>query len=238
MALAALPFDPTEKPLHPEPVPGATQLAALPFSAAVVGCLEHHGVKDKNRVVLHRTVTREGGEYLQQVSSYVGSGYDPRQAGRMNAVTTGIIGKAYALQKILRTRHYPSSKALLEDLRKDMDEIKDKRPIASVARSYLAVPMISSTGSIVSVFYADTFTVNAFANDGLVKCIVEMCRGFCGIMDELARIPLPGIKNYELTPGKPVEDLATVYPRLQRVLEDWEIPRFNHMSYLNLEAGS
>lgn len=236
MMAPALPFEPTGRKTHPEPVPGASQLAALPFTTAVAGYLRNFGIDDRTRIVLHRTVSREGGEYLQQLSAYAGQIYDPSSAGRMNAVTSGIIGKAYAQQKIIRTRRYADHDKLLQDLRDDMADVGDGRDIEQVARSYLAIPMISPIGAVAAILYADTFTVNAFASDERLNCIISMCREFCTLLDAITKQPLPGIRNYELSPGRPVEDLATMYPRLQEVLED-PPPMFLHLRSFNFEAG-
>ncbi|MER9795398.1 hypothetical protein [Mesorhizobium sp. M0213] len=239
MTTAPHPFEPKQiKPQYPEPVPGASQLAALPFTAAVAGYLRSVGIADTTRVVLHRAVNREGGEFLQQLSAYSGIPYDPRGAGRMNAVTTGIMGKAFALQKIVRTRAYPSSEALLKDLKKDMKEIGDDRDIKTVARSYLALPMTSLTKCVVAILYADTFSINAFSDDDRLNCLIGMCEDFCQLLDSLTAQSLPGIQNFELTRGAPVKDTATVYPRLQQVLEDRATPKFTRLTSLNFEAAS
>src|SRR6478736_6057558 len=99
---------------HPEPVPPASQIAALPFIGAVEGYLRGReqvyvsaGEETHLRVVLHRVMNRDGEGYLQQVSSYAGNKqYDPSLAGRINAVTVGAIGRAYKTRKIIRTKPY------------------------------------------------------------------------------------------------------------------------------------
>ncbi|SJM31992.1 hypothetical protein [Mesorhizobium delmotii] len=239
MTPAVHPFEPKQSKIeHPEPVPGASQLVALPFTAAIAGYLRSLGIADRTRVVLHRAVNREGGEYLQQLSAYSGIPYNSNAAGRMNAVTTGIMGKAFALQRIVRTRAYPTSDALLSDLKEDMKDIGDNRDIKTVALSYLAIPMRSPDESVAAILYADSFSFNAFADDDRLNCLVGMCDEFCLLLDNLTEQSLPGIRNYELTRGKAVEDSSTVYPRLQQVLEDHVTPKFAQLTSLNFEAGS
>jgi hypothetical protein len=229
-------FDPAGRKTHPEPVPGASQFAVVPFIAAVAGFLHSSGVVERTRVVLHRTVNREGGEYLQQLSSYAGISYDPTQAGRMNPVTTGIMGKAYALRKIVRTGSYATADRLLADLQEDMAEVGDRRRLDEVARSYLAIPMVSDKNVVVTLLYADSFTINAFVNDARINTLLEMCRRFCQSVDELVKQPVPGIRNFELVPGTPVEDTATVYRRIQTVVEGAELPTYRQLSSFNFEA--
>ncbi|MBZ9907743.1 hypothetical protein LB557_17185 [Mesorhizobium sp. BR115XR7A] len=239
MTTAPHPFEPTRTQVqYPEPVPGASQLVALPFTAAIAGYLRSVGIGDRTRVVLHRAINREGGEYLQQLSAYSGIDYDSSGAGRMNAVTTGIMGKAFARQKIVRTRAYPTAEALLRDLQQDMKDIGDQRDIKTVALSYLAIPMISSTKSVPAILYADTFSINAFSDDNRLNCLVGMCEELCKLLDKLTEQSLPGIQNFELTRGAPVKDTSTVYPRLQQVLENHTTPKFTRLTSLNFEAAS
>ena len=238
MTAAAHPFVPRDKASHPAPVPGASQLIALPFLSALAGYLHDRGATETTRVVLHRTLSRQGGEYLQQISAYAGICYDPSTAGRMSAVTTGIIGRAYALKQVIRTRLYPDNARFMADLKADMESTKDDRDIDRVARSFLAVPMLSRTGAVVAVLYADTFSVNTFADDTVLDAMLEMSREFCKLVDALVEHPLPGIQNYELMPGRPVEEAPTVYPRLQEVVGDKAVPRFDLISSLNFEASA
>ena len=71
---------PFENPFeYPEPVPAATQLAVLPFTAAVAGFLQA-GTPDPNlRVTMHRTMAREGRGYLQQLCAYLGPIVGPQR---------------------------------------------------------------------------------------------------------------------------------------------------------------
>ncbi len=50
---------------NPEPVPAASQLAVMPFLAAVEGFLNISRAVPGLRITIHRTVNREGQIYLQ-----------------------------------------------------------------------------------------------------------------------------------------------------------------------------
>jgi hypothetical protein len=58
---------------NPEPVPAASQLAVLPFLAAVDGILARATKDETRRLTLHRRMMREEMEYLQQICAYLGS---------------------------------------------------------------------------------------------------------------------------------------------------------------------
>ena len=88
---------------HPEPIPGATQLAALPFLAAVDGYLCRETAPEALRLTLHRVMSRNGRGYLQQVVPYLGTlAYSPVSAGRVLPMTSGIIGRAYKDHQVIR----------------------------------------------------------------------------------------------------------------------------------------
>ena len=55
---------------NPEPVPPASQLAVLPFLAAVDGYLREDEDVPDLRITVHRAMSREGRGYLQQVCAY------------------------------------------------------------------------------------------------------------------------------------------------------------------------
>jgi hypothetical protein len=56
---------------NPEPVPPASQLAVLPFLAAVDGYLREDEDVPDLRITVHRAMSREGRGYLQQVCAYL-----------------------------------------------------------------------------------------------------------------------------------------------------------------------
>jgi len=126
--------------VHPEPVPPASQLAVLPFLAAIDGYLRESGDVPRLRLTIHRAMSREGDYFLQQVCAYLlESGGDWRgKVGRTFAVDTGIIGAAYGNGQIWRTKSFPDMAALRAALRQD-EKTRDPDMVAAV---YLAIPFL------------------------------------------------------------------------------------------------
>jgi hypothetical protein len=224
-------------PGHPEPIPGATQLAALPFLAAVDGYLRRDNSPNDLRVTLHRVMSRHGAGYLQQVAPYVGTvAYRPATAGRVYPVTQGIIGRAYKDHQVLRTGKRDNELSLLADLKDDMAATGDTRDPAAVATSYLAIPLLFGDTEVVAILYAEARQFNLFADDQLVRNVMALCDGFCRTFDEIIGSPLTGIRNYRLEPGQPVTDVETVYPKLQENVDLRPVPRFQKLRSFNFEA--
>lgn len=224
---------------HPEPVPAASQLAVLPFLAAVDGFLRDGGDVSELRITVHRTMSREGSGYLQQVCAYVrGERLDSRgKVGRRFPVTEGIMGAAFEQGTIWRTKRYPTLADLQLDLATDMASVNDKRPLDDVAISYLAVPLLGPQDQPVLIFYADCKGLNYFADDTRVRSVVSMCKGFCRVFDNLQSEPFSNLKNFPLQKGKSVAGTPTVYGRIQEPFKELPAPRFNAISSFNYEAS-
>jgi hypothetical protein len=223
-------------PSHPEPVSAATQLAALPFLAAVEGYLRRDATPNSLRLTLHRVMNRDGDGYLQQVTAYLGAlPYSPISAGRVFPITEGIMGRAYKSMRVVRTRRYSNELTLRTDLISDMASTGDTREVAEVATSYVAIPFLSSDANVVTIMYADAKQFNLFADDQLVRDLMALCDGFCRALDELIGSPLPGIRNYRLEPGQPVMDQETVYPKVQEIIDLRPVPRFQRLRSFNFE---
>lgn len=159
---------------NPEPVPPASQLAVLPFLAAVDGYLREDEDVPDLRITVHRAMSCEGRGYLQQVCAYLRQdGGDWRgKVGRTFAVDTGIIGAAYESGKLWRTKRFKDVRALHAALK------KDNVSSDTVAQSWLAVPFLGPQDQVVLILYADCNKLNFFANDGRVRRIVAMSKGF------------------------------------------------------------
>ncbi len=218
-----------------EPLSSATQFAVMPFVGAVAGRLRDSRKTTGLRVVLHRSILRDRQIYLQQTSGYLGDvPFDPGGAGRILKVNEGIVGRAYSEKKIARTRYFAAAE-VDGVLAANMKVTDDKRPLDQVAKTYLAIPMLTSTHGVAAVLFADAHTPNLFAEDDLVKEVVGMCRGFCTAMDRLLEHPLDRIRNLPIREGEPaLAEKATVYPAMQEVL-DWEVPEFQRLTTLNFE---
>lgn len=223
---------------YPEPTSGATQLAALPFLAAVDGYLRRERSPPALRLTLHRVMSRHGSGYLQQVTAYLGdTPYEPAKAGRVFPVTEGIMGRAFKDRKVLRTGWRDTEASLLSDLARDMAATGDTRDIEKVATAYLAIPFVFQKSDVVAILYADARQRNLFADDHLIKEVMALCDGFCRALDELISSPLPGIRNYRLEQGQLVKGVETVYPQLQEPFDLRPVPRFQRLRSLNFEVA-
>lgn len=224
---------------HPEPVPHATQLAVAPFLAAVDGYLRAGETVPYLRITMHRLMNREGQVYLQQVSPYfpLANGDAQRGVGRLFAVTEGMIGKAYRKKRVFRTRQYEDEASLMQDLRADMQEVKDTRNINDVATSYLAVPFLDASDDVVLILYADCKRFNFFADNHRIEAIAAMCHGFARLFDVLQAHPFPNLRNFQFPQGKPVLAGRSGYRRIHEQLDDPAPPRFEKIHTFNYEAS-
>jgi hypothetical protein len=229
-----------EKPYrNPEPVPSASQLALLPFAAAIEGFLRNDSDIPGLRLTLHRTMSREGNGYLQQVCAYLG-GKEPEwrgQVGRLFAVTFGIMGAAYDAQKIYRTKKYQSLEELHRNLQKSMQKTGDDRKLTEVGLSYLAIPFLGPQDQVVLILYAECKQLNFFADDDRVRNIAAMCQGVCRLFDWLQGQPMPNLRNFPLLKGRPVTEPPTVYSLIQEAV-DISPPRFTLVPSFNYEAAA
>lgn len=221
---------------NPEPVPPASQLAVLPFLAAVDGYLRSQTSHPGLRITLHRAMSREGEGYLQQVCGYIGdSGLDWKgKVGRTFPANEGVIGAAYADAHIWRTKSFPSRDKLMAALR---DELKDKADPENFEISYLAIPFLGPASDPVLVLYASCFELNFFANDDRVKQIVLMCNGFCRLFDHLQQESFPNLRNFPLPRGKPVKGDRPVFMSIQEKLKSPKPPIFANLASFNYEAA-
>ena len=206
-----------------EPVPSATQLAVLPFLAAVDGYLREDGDVPGLRVTVHRVMSREGKEYLQQVCAYLREdGGDWRgKVGRTFAVDTGIMGAAYLNGKVWRTKRFDDVAALHSALEKDNVSPK------SVARSWLAVPFMGPQSQVVLILFADCDKLNFFA----------MGKGFCRLLDWLQRDPFENLRNFPLQKGEPITGVGGVFS-FQEMVSEVEPPKFSLVPSFNYEAAA
>lgn len=223
----------------PEPVPPASQLAVLPFLAAVNGVLREPSPPADLRITVHRTITRQGKGYLQQVCPYLrGKDSDWRGAGRMFPTDEGIIGAAFESGGVWRTKRYENVDSLWPDLVRSMEESGDQRKPEEVPLSYLAIPFLGPENQVVLILYADTYELNFFANDSRVQTLVAMCRGFCRLFDSLQQHPFANIRNFPLQKGESVVGSdRRVYKIIQECLDSLETPRFQHIQSFNYEAS-
>jgi hypothetical protein len=225
---------------NPEPVPPASQLAILPFVAAVDGFLRDGVDVPGLRLTVHRTMSREGNGYLQQACAYLRDGEpDWRgKVGRLFPVTEGIIGAAYDKCRIWRTKKYGTLDELRVDLQQSMRDTGDNRTLEDVALSYLAIPFLGPQEQVVLILYADCNEFNFFADDDRVRRVTAMCHGFCRLFDWLQKEPVPNLRNFPLMKGRPFAEQPSVYPLIQEPLDSIPPPRFNVVPSFNYEAAA
>jgi hypothetical protein len=225
---------------NPEPVPSASQLAVLPFAAAVEGFLRGDGNPDRLRITVHRTMSREGNGYLQQACAYLPSqdGDWRTKVGRLFPVTEGIMGAAFENRLVWRTKHYPDRETLLVDLQASMRQTGDTRRTDNVGLSYFAIPFVGPTNEVVLILYGECYTLNFFADDARLQRLTAMCYGLCGLFDWLQRDPFPNLRNFPLQAGQLIKGQRTVYPRIQEPVPSISPPRFEQVDSFNYEASA
>jgi len=218
---------------HPEPVPPASQLAVLPFLAAIDGYLREDGDVPDLRITIHRAMSREGDGYLQQVCAYLrqDGGEWRGRVGRTFAVDEGIIGAAYGNGQIWRTKHFDTVDALEIALRAE-----GKDP-THVAQSWLAIPFLGPQKQVVLILYADCNRLNFFADDDRIRRLAAMGKGFTRLFDWLQRDPFESLKNFPLQKGAPVTGVGGVFA-FQEAVPGVTPPRFEEVPSFNYEAAA
>lgn len=220
------------RPNHPEPLPPASELAAIAFLAGVEGYIVRQGGEAGLRLTMHRTVTIAGKRFIQQVGDYLGAKETQIGGGRVFPVTLGAMGEAYRLRRIVRTRHYADLDSLRDDIARELKDQGKAPDVEAVALSYLAVPILGKDEGITCIIYADTKSFNFFADDERVETIVAMARSFASLIEERA---IPRIQNFPQPFGEEEQSIPTVYRRVQEDLESPLPPRFRKMSSFNFE---
>jgi hypothetical protein len=232
---------PARFPQNPEPVPAASQLAVMPFLAAIDGFLSRDHKVQGMRMTIHRAVNREGQIYLQQICGYVGGdGLDWQgKVGRTFPVSEGIMGAAFKTRRIWRTKNLPSEAKVRELLAADIKDTKDGRDPATVELSFLAIPFLGPDEEPVLILYAGCGELNFFGDDQRVANVAAMGRGFCQMFDWLQNAtPFLNLRNFPLQKGRPVEGEPTVYRSVQEAVEDIPPPKFTSVRSFNYEAAA
>ncbi len=226
--------------LNPEPVPAASQLAVIPFVAAVDGFLRETKEVPGLRITMHRAVNREGQLYLQQVCGYVKGEVLEWQGkvGRTFPVSAGIMGAAFKTRQIWRTKKFPTIKQLRNSLAIDIKNTKDGKDPATVKVSFLAVPFLGPQNQPVLILYADCSELNFFADNKRVASVNAMGKGFCRLFDGLQEQPFLNLRNFPLQKGQPVRGRPTVYPSVQEAFDGVDPPKFKSVSSFNYEAAA
>ena len=154
--------------------------------------------------------------------------------GRLWHINFGIIGMAYGKRAISRTKKFADETSLRVSLQKDMDTVGDTGKIKQL--SWLAIPFLGASGTPVLILFADSFKFNFFAEDARIKAVVDMCWGFCQLIDGLEEKPFPRLRNFPLRPGDMVEGPPSVYSSVQEELAGWPLPKFQRLESFNYDA--
>ena len=218
---------------NPEPVPAASQLAVLPFLAAVDGFLRAEAKEPGLRITLLRAMSRESQGYLQQLCGYLDdNGVEWRgKVGRTFPVNEGIIGAAYGDSHIWRTKSFSSKDMTVDFLRKEM---KGKVDPESSEISYLAIPFLGPQSDPVLVLYAACFELNFFADNDRIKKVVSMCDGFCKLFDYLQVDNFPNLRNFSLLRRKPTKGNPPVFTSMQEQVDGIDPPRIQERYVVQL----
>jgi hypothetical protein len=216
--------------LHSEPVSSASQLAVLPFLAAVEGYLREAGEVNDLRITMYRTTVRDGVGYLQQVCPYLRQDFRDwqRPVGRVFAVDQGIMGAAYRTNQVWHTPHFEN----LEDLK---NELRANSADPEKTLSWFAIPFLGPQYQVVLILYAQCKEFGLFADLNRVRRVVAMGQGFCRLFDGLQRDPLQGLQNYPLSKGTPRTGAGGAYT-IQQPVNGLEPPRFKEVQWFNYEA--
>lgn len=225
---------------NPEPVPPASQLAVMPFLAAVEGFLNISHDVPGLRITMHRTVNREGQLYLQQMCGYVQKdSLDwEGKVGRTFPVSRGIMGAAFKDRHVWRTKEFGSLEALRSLLAKDIKKTKTGDDPEKVAVSFLAIPLLGPSDEPVLILYADCNELNFFADNNRVAHVVAMGRGFCGLFDWMQSNPILNLRNFPHQPGAFGPGEPTVYASVQEAFTKISPPRFKSVVSFNYEAAA
>jgi hypothetical protein len=223
-----------------EPVPSASQLAVLPFLAALEGILRDGDQAIKLRLTIHRAMNRSGRLYLQQVCPYIGPQHRTERAGvgRVFPVNEGIIGAAFGSGHVWRTRHYTTVDRLRTALKEDMQKTQDSRDVTTLPLSWLAIPFLGDSTYPVLVLYADAHVLNFFANDDRIRATIATCRGFCGLIDQLEESPMRNLRNFPFDIAEVSKGSDTVYPTIQEELTGLQPPAFTQLASFNFESSA
>jgi hypothetical protein len=199
-----------------EYLPGPTALLATTISGSIAGAITRLRPNAKHyRITLHRTISLNGDELLQQACDYVGKGLIEASAtaGRTMKASALTIGAAYQTRKIVRTPRGMTQEAI----EKGMEQLQ----LASVARKMqqdvsfvLAIPVIQpdekhyAPSPVAAVLYLDSRDVDFWLNDSEIEELAMIVEGAVGAIDAAEGGALGRVRNF--APGRFCREVATV----------------------------
>lgn len=191
-----------------EYLPGPTALIATAISGSVAGAIARmRPAATHFRITLHRTLSLNDDELLQQACDYVGRGLSEASAtaGRTIEATALTIGAAYRTRRIVRTREGVA----ISKINADMQKLRLK----SVARKMrddvsfvFAMPIIQpddkhfSPGPVAAVLYLDSRDTDFWLNDEEVGDLALIVQEAVRALDGAEGAALGRVRNFP--PGK------------------------------------
>ena len=189
-----------------EYLPGPTALLATTICGSVAGAILHMR-PDANhfRITLHRTLSLNDDELLQQACDYVGKGLfqSSATAGRTIVASALTIGQAYRTRKIVRTPHGITP----EEIKAGMEQLQ----LGSVARkmgkdvSYIfAMPIVQpddkhfAPGPIAAVLYFDSSDAEFWLDDSEIAEIALIVEGAVKAIDAAEGSALGRVRNFAM----------------------------------------
>lgn len=200
-------------------LPSPTEAVATAFCSAIAGFIpEPKQSPYRLRVTLHRRLISGDEIVLQQCCAYQGVNVEkpepdtPGPAGRTFPSSTGTIGAAYTLRKIIHSKR----DATKEALQKDMEAMKLSdvaREMSGEVASVAAIPLLAKAADqatnpllakaadeatkdpvvVLGVLYLESYGAAAFVDDTLLNQLVRMCNRFLDSLPEVSRTA--GIAN-------------------------------------------
>lgn len=198
-----------------EYLPGPTALLATTISGSIAGAISRMHPDAKHfRVTLHRTLSLNGDDLLQQACDYVGKGLleASATAGRTIVASALTIGAAYRTRKIVRTPHGIAR----EKIKVGMEQLH----LGSVARKMredvsfvFAMPVMQSDdkhyapGPVAAVLYLDSRDVDFWLNDSEIAELALIVEGAIGAIDAAEGAALGRVRNF--APGRVCHEVAS-----------------------------
>jgi hypothetical protein len=199
-----------------EYLPGPTALLATTMCGSIAGAIARMRPDAKNfRITLHRTLSLNGDDLLQQACDYVGKGLleASATAGRTIDASALTIGAAYKTRKIVRTPRgiaLPRIKAGMERLRLGSVARKMLRDVSFV----FAMPVIQpdhshyAPGPVAAVLYLDSRDVGFWLDDTEIAELAMIVEGAVSAIDDAERAALGRVRNF--APGRVCHTVANV----------------------------
>ncbi|WP_027780574.1 FAD-dependent oxidoreductase [Paraburkholderia caledonica] len=191
-----------------EYLPGPTALMATAFCASLAGALRHgHNPSRRLRVTLHRVASFGGQEVLQQACNYQGVALERKDEsgiGRTFPIHMGTIGLAFYTRRVIRSLPSVDPGKLHAYMSSPSRRLREStRLMSTKVRFVIAIPILEPTdpglhsppSAVAGVIYIDSEADDFFIDDGSLKGIVWMAKGFLDGLQALGKTPLERLSN-------------------------------------------